>query len=279
MSRGRRFRVFLNVLGIVALLVAIKLGVHRLHFEYLTSDTLFASIVGGTIFIIGFLLTGLLPDYKEAERITGEIRVALESIYDDTFAFAQTTDGVRVGEMHEIVLAIVDSLVIGLGDRHDHAHLGAAIAQTDRLVPFIAEMERRGMSQNFVVRIRGAVDALRKCIYRTYYIQKIEYLPSVHVLIVTLAWAVIGLLTLLKTDGGIGSALIFGFASFLFVFVQHVISVFEQPFRPGTHAMDKVSLFLLHEFVAKLRAEGLPAPAQRQGSSAATQPRPVAQTV
>ena len=133
--------------------------------------------------------------------------------------------------MHEIVLAVVDSLVVGLGDRQDHAHLGAAIAQTDRLVPFIAEMERRGMSQNFVVRIRGAVDTVRKSIYRTYYIQKIEYLPSVHVLIVTLAWAVIGLLTLLKTDGGIGSALIFGFASFLFVFVQHVISVFEQPFR------------------------------------------------
>ena len=89
--------------------------------------------------------------------------------------------------------------------------------------------------------------------------------------------AVIGLLTLLKTDGGIGSALIFGFASFLFVFVQHVIAVFEQPFRPGTHAMDKVSLFLLHEFVAKLRAEPVPAPAQRQGASAApAQPRPVA---
>jgi hypothetical protein len=60
---------------------------------------------------------------------------------------------------------------------------------------------------------------------------------------------------LLKTDGSIGSAMIFGFASFLFVFALHVISVFEQPFRPGSHSADKVSLFLLHEFVTKMHTD------------------------
>jgi len=255
MSFSRRFRLFLNVLAIVALLVAIKFGIHLLHAEYLTLDTLFSSVVAGTIFIIGFLLSGMLPDYKEAERISGEIRVALESIYDDVISFSQQTEGVRVYEMREIALSIVASLEKGLGDRADHAHLGAAIAETDRLVPFILDLERRGMSQNFIVRLRGALDTLRKCIYRTYYIQKIEFLPSVHVLIQTLAWAVIALLMLLKTDGSIGSAMIFGFASFLFVFALHLIAVFEQPFRPGSHSADKVSLFLLHEFVAKLHQE------------------------
>jgi hypothetical protein len=255
MSSGRRFRLFLNVLAIVVLLVALKFAVHLFHAEYLTLDTLFSSVVAGTIFIIGFLLSGLLPDYKEAERVPGDIRVALEAIYDDVVSFSRQTEGVRVYEMREIVLSIVASLEKGLGDRADHAHLGAAIAETDRLVPFILDLERLGMSQNFIVRMRGALDTLRKCVYRTYYIQKIEFLPSVHVLIQTLALAVIALLMLLKTDGSIGSAMIFGFASFLFVFALHLISVFEQPFRPGSHSADKVSLFLLHEFVAKLRDE------------------------
>ena len=255
MNSARRFRLFLNVFGVVAILVAVKFAVHLLHAEYLSLDTLFSSVVAGTIFIIGFLLSGMLPDYKEAERMSGEIRVALESMYDDVVCFARQTEGVRVHEMREISLAIVASLEKGLGDRADHAHLGSAIAEVDRLPSFILELERRGMSQNFIVRMRGAMDALRKCIYRTYYIQKIEFLPSVHVLIQTLAWAVIALLMLLKTDGSIGSAMLFGFASFLFVFALHLISVFEQPFRPGSHSADKVSLFLLHEFVAKLRSE------------------------
>jgi hypothetical protein len=255
MNFTRRFRLFLNVLAVVALLVAVKFAVHLLRAEYLSLDTLFSSVVAGTIFIIGFLLSGMLPDYKEAERISVDIRVALEAIYDDVVSFSRQAEGVSAYEIREIVLSIVASLEKGLGDRADHAHLGAAIAETDRLVPFIVDLERSGMSQNFVVRIRGALDTLRKCIYRTYYIQKIEFLPSVHVLIQTLAWAVIALLMALKTDGSIGSAMIFGFASFLFVFALHVIAVFEQPFRPGSHSADKVSLFLLHEFVAKLRKE------------------------
>src|SRR5262249_5012935 len=123
MTFTRRFRLFLNVLAIVAVLVGVKFVAHLAHVEYLTLDTLFSSVVAGTIFIIGFLLSGLLPDYKEAERMSGEIRVALESIYDDVVSFSRQTEGVRVHEMREIVLAIVASLEKGLGDRADHAHL------------------------------------------------------------------------------------------------------------------------------------------------------------
>jgi hypothetical protein len=37
------------------------------------------SDIGGTIFIIGFLLSGILAD-KEAERIPAEIRTAMEAM-------------------------------------------------------------------------------------------------------------------------------------------------------------------------------------------------------
>ncbi len=267
MGFSRRFRLFVNVVAIVALLIAVKFAVHLLHLEYMTLDTLFSSVVAGTIFIIGFLLSGLLPDYKEAERMSGEMRVALEAIHDDVVCFSEQAPGVRVDALRQILLAIVASLEKGLGDRADHAHLGAAIERADGLVGYIAGLESLGMSQNFVVRVRGQLDALRKCIYRIYYIQRIEFLPSIHVLIQTLACAVLILLMLLRTDGSIGSTLIFGFTSFLFVFTLHLIAVFEQPFRPGSHSPDKVSLFLLHEFVAKLRAES--------GSASLTHPSPV----
>ena len=255
MSFARRFRLFMSILGIVAVLVALKFGAHRADLEFLKLDTLFSSVVAGTIFIIGFLLSGLMADYKEAERMSGEIRVALESLYDDAVAFAKHTGGVPVSEIRRVTLGILTCLEKGLADRADHAHLGAAIDETNKFVPLISELEHLGMSQNFIVRMRGALDALRRCIYRTYYIQKIEFLPSVHVLIQTAAASVLILLMLLKTDGSVGSAMVFGFISFLFVFALHLISVFETPFRPGSHAADKVSLFLLHEMQAKLRED------------------------
>jgi hypothetical protein len=70
----------------------------------------------------------------------------------------------------------------------------------------------------------------------------------VHVLIQSLVAAVLFLLLLLETDGSLGSALIFSFVAYLFVFALHLITVFEQPFRESVHASDKVSLYQLREF-------------------------------
>jgi hypothetical protein len=35
-------------------------------------------------------------------------------------------------------------------------------------------------------------------------------------------------------------------------YALHLIALFEQPFRQRSHSADKVSLFLLQEFVAKI---------------------------
>src|SRR5262249_33091479 len=118
--------------------------------------------------------------------------------------------------------------------------------------PYFAQLEKLGMANNYVVRIRGGLDSLRKCLYRISYIQKIEFVPSVNVLIQTLVCAVVLLLLFLKSDGSAGSYLIFGFVSYLFVFAVHLIAVFNQPFRQGEHSPDKVSLYLLRELAAKL---------------------------
>lgn len=252
MNNWRRFRLLLNVLVLAGGLILAKTVIHELKLEFLSLDSLFSSVVAGTIFIIGFLLTSLLPDFKEAERAPAEIRAALEAIHDDVVAFALQTDNVDVERLRTNILSIVSSLETALGSQGGHSYLETAIAQADQLAPYFSELERLGMSQNFVVRIRSELDVLRRCLYRIHYIQKIEFLPSVHVLIQTLVFAVLALLLLLKTDGSLGSMLLFSFVSYLFIFSIHLIKVFEQPFRQGTHSVDKVSLFVLRDFAEKL---------------------------
>jgi hypothetical protein len=102
--------------------------------------------------------------------------------------------------------------------------LAGAIAEVDRLSPAFAEMEKLGMTPNFIVRLRSEQDVLRKCLYRIYYVQKMQFLPSVHVLIQTLVVATIFLLLFLQTEGSPGSAFVFGFVSYMFVYALHLIS-------------------------------------------------------
>ncbi len=256
----RRLSLLLSILAVVAVLLAIKLAVHTYRLEFLALDTLFSSVVASSIFIIGFLLTGILPDYKEAERIPAELRTALEAIYDDSNAFAVSERQVDVGRLRTVLIDMIESLERGLGRDGQHTHIEQSIARIDDLVAHVSALEQLGMPSNYIVRLRNAVDVVRRSLYRIGYIQRIEFLPTVHVLIQTLICAILLLLLFLKTDGSVGTALIFSFVSYLFVFALHLITVFEQPFREASHSPDKVSLYQLRELLEKLSLSPAPVP-------------------
>ena len=56
---------------------------HFLGWEVISLTALFTSIVAGAIFLLGFLIAGVMADYKEGERLPGELACSLEAIYDE----------------------------------------------------------------------------------------------------------------------------------------------------------------------------------------------------
>jgi hypothetical protein len=163
MSLLKRFHVFLRVLPVVVVLVLLKWGVHALDWEFVPLDGLVPSLIGGAIFLIGFLLSQVLADYKESEHMPGDIRVALEAIHDDVVDFAAWTPGVDLEHLRGVLVDIVEAFHTSLGLKGHHADLSAVIARVDALSPFFRELERLKMSERYVVRLRGAQDTLRKC--------------------------------------------------------------------------------------------------------------------
>ncbi len=111
------------------------------------------------------------------------------------------------------------------------------------------------MPPNYVVRLRAEQNTLRRALFRIYHIEKIKFVPSVHVLVQTLVAAVIILLLLLETEGSPASALIFGAISYMFIYALNLIDTLEHPYRKGTQSLDDVSLFLLNEFESAVRCE------------------------
>jgi len=190
----KRFRLFFSVIAVVIALTLLKAAIHTFDFEPLTLNLLFPSIVAGAIFIIGFLLSSILSDYKESERMPAEIRMALEAIHDDLFYFTQKTPGIDVDRLRSILSAIVVALEEGLGAKGGHSDLSAAIARIDELSPIFAQTDVLGAAAPFLVRLRSEQDILRRSVYRMSHIQKLQFVPSVHVLVQTLVLATLLLL-------------------------------------------------------------------------------------
>ena len=60
--------------------IAAKIVAHYLEWEILSVNPLFSGIVASNVFLMGFLLSGVLSDFKESERLPGELAAALENL-------------------------------------------------------------------------------------------------------------------------------------------------------------------------------------------------------
>ncbi len=109
------------------------------------------------------------------------------------------------------------------------------------------------MAANFVVRLRSTQDVIRRAVPGIYQIQRVEFVPSVHVLVQTLVAAIVMMMLFLKTEGDPASAIMFGFISYMFVYALYLVRLLEQPFAKGHDSVDDVSFFLLDELEVKLR--------------------------
>lgn len=76
----RKSAVALQILPLLGVIIVLKFILHCLRWEILSLNPLFTSIVAATTFLLGFLITGVLTDYKESEKIPGEIAATLAAI-------------------------------------------------------------------------------------------------------------------------------------------------------------------------------------------------------
>jgi hypothetical protein len=252
-SFRKKFRLFFLVAVVVLLLGGVKAAVHYFGLELLELNSLFTSGIAGAVFIIGFLLSSILADYKEAERIPADIRTSIEAIDGDLHAFAVEKPEFDVGEARSILIATIDKLRAGLGHEGDHKDIPPVLDEIAKLTPIFGRLEGMGMAANFVVRLRTTQDVLRRSALRIYQIQRVEFVPSVHVLVQTLVFSIVALMLLLKTEGDPAAAILFGFISYMFVYALYLIRLLEQPFAKGHASVDDVSLFLLDELETRLR--------------------------
>ena len=84
---NHRRRSILTRSALLAGLVGLaKIFVHYIEIEPIKPDTLFTSLIASTVFLLGFLLSGVLSDYKESEKLPGEISTSLETLALDISA-------------------------------------------------------------------------------------------------------------------------------------------------------------------------------------------------
>ncbi len=247
----RNYRIFLWALLAALVVLPVKYAMHYFGMEFIEQTSLHNSVVSSVIFVLGFVLSATIADYKESERIPAEFASNIEDMYNDAKETHKNYPKFDLGRFRKSLIDILG--VFREGTRVNRKGARKEIAE---LQVSFAEMEQAGVPPNFVVKLKSQQTQLMRNLYRVNYIQRIRFIPSAFFLIKTIVMLVIGLLLCTNIDPFYGGLFITGAITFIMVYMLILIHHVSIPFQGKGETKDDVSLFLLREVRSYLVSEG-----------------------
>jgi branched-subunit amino acid transport protein AzlD len=200
-----RWRLALKTIPMVVAIVLVKFVVHYSAFEFLTLNSLFTAIISANIFLIGFLISGTLVDYKESEKLPGDLAASLETMADEgSIIFAGKKNEEAKNYLRK--LALFNETLIKWFYKKE---------RTDNVMKLLSSFNDNflvfeGLTQaNFIVRLKQEQNMLRKMIIRIHTIRETSFLGT--------GYAIAEIITAVLVIG------------LIFIKIRGILSVIQRP--------------------------------------------------
>ena len=224
---GRRLRILLQVTAIVGLVVVAKLILHRLGWEGISINQLFSALVASNVFLLGFLLNGVLSDYKESEKIPGEIASALTLLAREVKAIPVHHPEAFVQRDLDAIVLLGQSILAWLVGRestqsmlksYDYAHDRVVIASR-----WLAHSSLKG-------RLMMELAAILRSVNRVDVIRETDFVKMVYWLAYAATSLLLAGLVFAKSEAIVESCFFLFVIGWLLIFLLHLISDLDNPF-------------------------------------------------
>ncbi len=249
-SDRNRFRLLLNVTVIVAILVTLKLIIYYLEWDIITVNPLFSGVVAANVFLMGFLLNGVLADFKESERLPGEMAVSLENL-------AQEIRGMGLVNKEMPTINALQS-VLDVGEYtlkwfHKKTRTAFLIACINDLTDQLAIIEPYSQA-TLVSRLKQEQSNLRRMITRAHTIRETSFIESGYLLAYVITFSLGVGLIFSKIASLYESIFYVTIIAYFLVFLLILIRDLDNPFEYyNPLSGEDVSLKPIEDAVERLR--------------------------
>lgn len=243
------YRIFITTFVVTSLLIVVKYVLHQYELEPIVLGSLHGSAISGAIFVIGFLLSATIADYKEAERIPAEAASAIENMNEDVISIHANYPKFDLEKYQEQLHQVATTFTADLRNSKSHQ----AKLQLHKLSALSAELETAGVPANFIVKLKQQQAVLVRHLFRVNYIQHITFIPSATILAWSIVTLAVTLLMLTEVEPFVGGIILSAVIIFILVYVLQLIRVIKTPFHDEGRTKDDVSLFLLERAIEHLR--------------------------
>ena len=247
----RRLLMLIKVSALVLAIGLAKLVAHQLGWEWMRPNPLVTSLVASTVFLMGFLLNGVLGDFKESEKLPGEIATSLETLGLEIQAIPSHNPVAQVGNHLWAVAELGDSILEWLLNRIPTAELLRRYQQTHGQVVQasvklgIPPLQARLMAETAqILKLINRVEAIRE----TSFITLVYWLATAGIVLLS------GSLIFTVTDVLQESIFFIIVIAFLLIFLLRLIADIDNPFgHADANSAEDVSIDLLVAAVLRLK--------------------------
>lgn len=221
-----RWRLALKTMPFILIIVIIKFAAHTLGYEFLTLNSLFTAIISANIFLIGFLISGTLVDYKESEKLPGDLSASLEAITDETLIIYKNKKSMEaknfLNKLSEFSKALIDWFY--KKERTDGI-MKKLLSFNDDFLNFETQTQA-----NFIVRMKQEQNSIRKMINRIHTIRETSFLGSGYAIAEIITFILVIGLIFIKMDPFYESMFFVSFVSFILIYMIFFIKDLDNPF-------------------------------------------------
>jgi hypothetical protein len=246
---SKEHRIFYQVLPYIAVLILAKLTLHHFDLERLSVNAIFSGLIGANVFLMGFLLSGVLADFKESERLPGEMAAILATLADEFQSIHQRT-----------------CAPVALSSLNHLRELGSTIhrwlhkqERTSIVMGLIAGLNTHFLAieqftqANFIARLKQEQSALRKIIIRIHTIRETDFISSGYFIARSTTILLLFGLAFARIEPFYESLFFVVVVSYLLLFLMFLIRDLDNPFGYYENASSEdVSLKPLEDALADL---------------------------
>jgi hypothetical protein len=263
-----RWRLFLSCLPVAFALTVLKLSLEPvIGFKGVIEFNSDLNVIfTALVFIMGFILAGTIVDFKEAERLPGEIACQLEIMEDwfvEASVIAERTTGYppTAPARRDLLEAVRTSTYETLGWlRSDAKRSEDIFPAVKRLDEQIKRMEQAGLDK-ITVRMLGDINQLRRGVTRAYTISRTEFMGPAYALFEFFIAFIFLLLLACSFKTPVVAGVVTSFMGLTYWYLYRLIRDIDNPFDFGK-GHTEVSLQPLERYAIRIdkRVASLAAP-------------------
>ena len=244
MKRILRYKLFFQAAAVGIVVLLLMLAAAHFKLNVITINTLTGTFFGGVFFTISIVFTGAMADFKEAEKIPGEMAVLLKAMHTD--AMLISPQGAELNQEKDIVYHIEGLLsTINANIRANLWHKSQLDEEINKINKDIIDLWAKGVSPSPLMKLRDNLTNIDRLSHRLDYIAYSTGISGAYVICDLSLISVLIIFVFARNDWGFGGLLLFALITFVLTAIVQLIHDIDNPFEYNKNSVADVDVSVL----------------------------------